>query len=352
MTSGARYERITVNGRPVDVTYIDDRKFFVDLDAMAQRVGARAEDLLLIWTSESNLRADLRWPAPNGDASETYSTLMKNVWVPGAINPSTWARLPQMSHAEQLPIIERAVYAPAHAKLGRMLRDTFETYLVNAAQGLLRADGNYNPATPMYVGSNYPDNWTMDNAPAGLKAMLAEGIPLTRDGRALLPRETYDFCKELVARGTLKGYVSLGDLQAFGKRVLSSVALGRGTFASAVENLNSSRSAQASAVQSPAAPSVDHPEECFFDLPLTGEAVVKGASFVSGELPHTSPYKPDFDSSMSTGAPVDTRIATPEGARAKMPKHAGGSSPGSLSWPVVGLGVATAIGVVIALNRK
>ena len=315
-----------------------DLTFYVALDAMAQRVGAKAEDLLLVWTSESDLRADLRWPPPDGDASQTFSTLMKNVMVPNVIDRATWARIPSMSHVQQLPIVERAVYAPAHAKLNRAFRDTFETYLVNAAPGMLRAVGAYNPRSPMYVGENYPDNWTMDNAPAGLNAALKEGIRLGPKSR-----DSYDFCKELVARGVLKGYVSLGDLQVFGKRILSSAALGQGTFATAIDLLNQARHAATPAASSETPSPETHEEETFFDLPLTGEAVVKGSP---------TPYKPDFDSSVSSGAPVDTRIATPEQAKAKMPSHAGGSSPNSLSWPVIGLGIATGVGIAVALSRK
>lgn len=325
-----------------------DPLFYVDLEAMAQRVGAKPEDLLLVWTSESDLRADLRWPPPSGDASQTFSTLMKNVMVPNVVDRATWARIPQMSHREQLPIVERAVYAPAHRTLGRMFRDTFETYLVNAAPGMLRADGNYNPRSPMYVGENYPDNWTMDNAPAGLNAALKEGIRL--GPRA---RDSYDFCKELVARGVLKGYVSLGDLQTFGKRILSSAALGGGTFSTAVSYLNNVRDHvshgqapsiepfDASSIQAPAAPQ-ETPHDDYW-LPDLTHAVVSGAP---------SAYKPDFDSSVSSGAPVDSRIATPEQAKKKMPSHAGGGSPGHIPWGVVALGGATAIGIAIAMSRK
>lgn len=327
-----------------------DPNFYVALDAMAQRVGAKAEDLLLVWTSESDLRADLRWPPPSGDASQTFSTLMKNVMVPNAIDAATWARIPGMSHVQQLPIVERCVYAPAHRTLNRMFRDTFETYLVNAAPGMLRPDGNYNPRSPMYVGENYPDNWTMDNAPAGLNAALKEGIRLGPKSR-----DSYDFCKELVARGVLKGYVSLGDLQTFGKRILSSAALGGGTFSTAVGYLNNVRAAishgAAPTIESqdypaPASP-VQAPSSEGYWFPDLEEklpqAAVKGA-------PGT--YAPDFDSSVSSGAPVDTRIATPEAAKKKMPTHAGGSSPNHISWPVVGLGIATGIGIAVALSRK
>lgn len=332
-----------------NVTYVKDPAFYVALDAMAQRCGAKAEDLLLIWTSESNLRADLRWPPPSGDASQTFSTMMKNVFVPNGIDAATWAKLPSMSHVQQLPFVERGVYGPAHRTLGRMFRDTFETYLVNAAPGMLRADGNYNPRSPMYVGENYPDNWTMDNAPAGLNAALKEGIKL--GPRA---RDSYDFCKELVARGVLKGYVSLGDLQTFGKRILSSAALGGGTFSTAVSYLNNVRDHvshgqapsiepfDASSVQVPAAPPAKSSDDGYW-LPDLTHSVVSGAP---------SSYHPDFDSSVSSGAPVDSRIATPEAARKKMPAKAGGSSPNHLPWPVVALGVATGVGVAVALSRK
>lgn len=213
-----------------------DPLFYVDLDAMANRVGAKAEDLLLVWTSESDLRADLRWPPPNGDASQTFSTLMKNVMVPGVIDEKTWARLPAMSHREQLPYVEKAVYAPAHRAIGgRSFRDTFETYLANAAPGVLRADGIYSPASVMYAGSNYPDNWPMDNAPAGVNAAIKDGVKITS------PRATYEYAKTLVDRGVLKGYVSLGDLQTFGKRVLGSAGTTGSTFKNALLYLQNVR---------------------------------------------------------------------------------------------------------------
>lgn len=305
-----------------------DALFYVDLDAMAQRVGARAEDLLLVWTSESDLRTDL------AGSSRTFSTLMHYV-ATGVMSEGEWDKLPSMTARQQLPYVEKAIWAPAHRVLGRAYRSTFETYLANAAPGLLRPDGTYNPDTVMYAGGNYPDNWPMDNAPAGVNQAIKDGVKISS------ARGTYEYAKSLVDRGVLKGYVSLGDLQVFGKRVLSSAASGSGTFNTAVTYLRNVRDNVARNL----APSVDAPPpESLTWTPASYTQITT--------TPAGSSYVPDFDSSFPSGAPRDDRVASPSKARAMAPKHAGGGAPKSIPWGVVGLGALTAAGIALAMNRK
>ena len=318
-----------------------DALFYVDLDAMAQRVGAKSEDLLFVWTSETGLDPTTGH-APVGDpcqvcgrpakahqqVSRTISTMMVYTAVP-AFGRDIWNRFPSMSAREQLPYIERLVYAPAHKAIGRSFRNTFEVYLANAAPGLLRSDGNYNPATVMYEGSNYPDNWPMDNMPAGANAAKADGVNLTS------PRGTYEYAKTLIDRGVLKGYVSLGDLANFGKRLLH----GGPVFDQAVSYLHNVRANVAAGL----APSVD--------APMSENLQWKPAAFAGGAGPGSSSgYAPDFDA-FPSGAPLDTRVATPSKARKDIPRSANVPSKG-LSLPAVAVGGGIAVGLAWLLTRR
>lgn len=299
-----------------------DPLFYVDLDAMAQRVGARSEDLLLVWASESDLRTDL-----SGN-SRTFSTLMHYIAVPGIMDEATWQKLPTMSARQQLPYVEKAVYAPAHRGLGRSFRNTFEVYLANAAPGMLRGGGDYNAESVMYSGTNYPDNWPMDNVPAGSLAAQKDGVRITS------PRETYEYAKDLVDRGVLKGYVSLGDLASFAKRLMGSANVTGSTFQTALAYLANVRGNVAAKL----APSVDPVPEGF----LTWQP----ASYTP-----SSGYSPDFDA-FSAGAPRDDRVASPTKAKTSMPKRAGGAAPKAISWPALGIGAAVAVGIAYFLRKN
>lgn len=298
-----------------------DPQFYVDLDAMAQRVGAKAEDLLLVWTSESNLD-----PTLHGNA-RSISTMLQPLVI-SAFGRDVWDRLPSMSATEQLPYIEKLVYAPAHKAIGRNFRTTFEVYLSNAAPALLRSDGNYNPQSVMYEGANYPDNWPMDNMPAGANAAKADGVALSS------PRGTYEYAKTLIDRGVLKGYVSLGDLANFGKRLLH----GGPTFDQAVSYLRNVRANVAAGD----APSVDPP--------LSGDMAWQPASFTGGAAPAMSGYAPDFDA-FPAGAPLDTRVASPAKARKDVPRSANVPSRG-VSLPALAVGGAIALGLGLWVSRR
>lgn len=297
-----------------------DPRFYVDADAMAQRVGARTEDLLLVWASESGLD-----PSISGIA-RTISTLIKST---AGVDDATWDELPKMSARAQLPLVERVVYAPAHRALGRNFKDSFEVYLANAASALLRSDGAYNPDTPMYVGSNYPDNWPMDNFPAPSKQAQADGVVIRS------PRGSYEYARSLVDRGILKGYVSLGDLAAFGRLRMNPSG---GVFKQALSYLRNVRANVAAGL----APSVD--------TPLSGDMAWAPASFSEGGS-EGSGYSPDWNA-FPSGAPVDTRVASPKTARAKTPRRVGSSGPLGLSWPAIGIGGGIAAGLAWLASRR
>jgi hypothetical protein len=305
-----------------------DPLFYVDLDAMAQRVGAKAEDLLLVWTSESDLNTNLTGFA------RTFSTLLHSSAVPGMMSEATWQQLPTMTARQQLPYVEK-IYAGAHKTLGREYRNTFEVYLTNAAPALLRPDGNYNPSTVMYEGSNYPDNWPMDNRDTWLPVAYRDHVNVTS------PRDSYDYAKTLVSRGILKGYVSLGDLQKFGERVLTAASGGQatsGTFHTALAYLDAVRKTTALGMPASivAPPGATEGAE--------GIEHAAGVSMAPG-------YQPNFDA-FPPGAPIDTRVASPEKARKDLPAKAGGvPSRGFSIWPVaVGGGIAALI--ALALSRR
>lgn len=295
-----------------------DPQFYVDLIKFGQRTGVRPEDALYIWTSETGLDNAMSLPG-----SRTFSALMHYIAVPNVMSEAIWQRMPSLSHREQLPYVESAVFTPAHRMIGgRPFNSTFEVYLANAAPGLLRTDGRYSDATPMYIGSNYPDNWTMDNFPA------ASG----KGGSSL--RGNYDVALSLIDQGVLKGYVSLGDLRNFAKRLTSSTS-SSDVFHQAVQKLNATRSA---------APHVAGFSNEFEFAGFTSSSppmrLPLPSSSSSNDPGSPTPqalrgYTPDFDSSFTANAPPDTRIATVAAARAATPKSASssGSSNGASFLP-------------------
>ncbi len=309
-----------------------DPQFYRDLDAFGQRNGVRPEDALYVWASESQLD-----PALSGDA-RTFSTLMKYVAVPRYMSQEVWDHLPSMTHREQLPYVEAAIFAPAKRIIGnRPFNSAFEVYLANAAQGLLRADGNYNDDTPMYVGRNYPDNWTMDNFPAGVPAFQAWYAEARGRGAPTNLRAAYSVADDLIKRGVLKGYVSLGDLRNFAKRMMT--PQNRRIAEEAIANLNAVRA---------------------------GRTITSGYFVGRAEpvLMHPSgTYTPDFDSPFKRSAPIDTRVATPQRAHASAPTAfevaskrillGDAETPPYLLVGIMAAGaVATVVAVMIAMERS
>lgn len=191
-----------------------DPTFYADLIEFGARVGVRPEDALFVWASETGLRTDL------SGSSRTFAALGKPLVVPAVMPETVWERLPLLSAREQLPYVEAAVFSPARKLIGgRTFHNAFEVYLASLAPGLLRLDGKYAAETPLYVGKNYPDNWTMDNFPDGIVAYQSwVRDAAARGERDLSLRSAYSVARELVARGVLKGFVSLGDLKNFATR--------------------------------------------------------------------------------------------------------------------------------------
>ncbi len=328
-----------------------DPLFYTDLEAFGQRTGVKPEDALFIWSSESGLDTTL-----SGN-SRTFSTLMHYIAVPHIMSEQVWQQLPSMTHREQLPWVEAGIFAPAHRMIGgRRFNSTFEVYLANAAPGLLRYDGLYSDATPMYVGSNYPDNWTMDNYPAGVAAYTAWINDARARGVKPSLRAAYPVAEDLVSKGALKGYVSLGDLKNFAKRLLSG---GASIANDAIRSLNNVRASVAAGRVA----SIEQP-------PVASALIASRGHFVGRTSPYTpptaslattpaqgAPYVPDFDSPFKTNAPLDTRVSTPEAARASRPSVAlvqaqnvasGITGPSFLTIAVV-IGGAVAVTAALAL---
>lgn len=281
-----------------------DSAFYADLLSFGQRVGVRPEDALFVWASETGLRTDL------GGGSRTFASLGKSSVVPAVMPESIWERLPLLSAREQLPYVEAAVFSPARKLIGgRSFRNAFEVYLASLAPGLLRSDGRYAAETPLYVGKNYPDNWTMDNFPEGVLAYqrwVHDGA--MRGERDLSLRAAYPVARDLAARGVLKGFVSLGDLRNFAKR--------------------------------------DHPAR---DAAI-GQALA-ALDAVRATPGAGAAYVPDLDSGL--GGLSDLRAPSPNEARTMMPTGARSWTLGlDAKWIfVAGLGFGI-LGVGIALQKR
>lgn len=258
-----------------------DSQFYTDLATYAQGWNMKPEDALWIWSSETGLD-----PSGSGSA-RTISTLMHDGVVPSLMTQAEWDSLPSLTARQQLPFIDR-YYSLIHSKylLNRPFKDTFEVYLANAAPGLLRVDGRYNPLSVMYGSPQTPGNavwlanWPMDNYPSGIAA--AAGMP-----------QTADTAKLLLSTGKLKGYITLGDLRSFGMRQANS--------AIANDAINKLHDALLNAKNSDA-------------QPLTGNFAWVPTSYQPAGSP--GGYTPDFSKSFSDpSAPVDTRVAPQPGTK-------------------------------------
>lgn len=257
-------------GAPTDST------FYLRLADLFSGFG-KPEDFLWIWSSETGLD-----PTLSGN-SRTISTLMHDGVVPSLLTQAEWDSLPQLSAADQLPFIQR-YYQQIHDKyLFRKFQDTFEVYLANAAPGLIRPDGKYNAATVMYGSPQTPANavwaanWPMDNYPRALQEAQSRGVKLS-----------IDFGKQLVSEGLLKGWISLGDLRAFGMRQ-ANAAIANDAITKYHDNLLQAKNQGNTTV------------------PATYLATVPN-SYVPAGAP--GGYAPDFSKSFSDPtAPVDTRVA-------------------------------------------
>jgi hypothetical protein len=183
-----------------------DTNFYIQLAKLFSGFG-KPEDFLWIWSSETGFDPSL------SGGYRTISTLGKGTVVPGIISQADWDKLPTLSATDQLPFIARYYKWIYDNFLGRPFQDTFEVYLANAGQALLRKDGRYNVGSVMYgsprdpAGSVWQANWPMDNYPTAVSEASARKVPLS-----------LDLGKTLVNEGKLKGWISLGDLKNFGMR--------------------------------------------------------------------------------------------------------------------------------------
>ena len=272
-----------------------DLGFYSDLIAVGARTGTKPEDALFAWSDASNLRTDLAGPA------RTFAALPEGLMVPSFASAKTWAEFPEMTAREQLPYVQAASLGPARKLAGGRDLDAFETYLATLAPALLRPDGRYCASTPLYAGSSYPENWTLDNFPAGLLAYRKWATEAASHGQDTSIRAAYSACcPDLIARSILKGYVSLGDLRSFAKRV----APGRDVvYSDALKNLDAVRAA--------------------LGLPLGAAAL-------------------DFDRSLIPGAKPDARVPSPEDAR--------GMAPTAFSSRTIALDARWALGLGLGLG--
>jgi len=246
-----------------------DPAFYQATQSLAQALGSKPEDLLWVWASETGYD-----PTLSGE-SRTISTLMHTGVVPSLLTEAEWQSLPTLTPAQQIPFIQRYYQKLVSSYLGgRAFQDTFEAYLGNAAPGLLRVDGKYNPKTVMYGDPNQPgsdvwaQNWPMDNYPVASQQAQARGAAIS-----------LDFGRQLLSEGLLKGWLTLGDLKAFMLR--PSV----GVFANpAIQNLHS----------------------------VQAGAGVANASYNPSSSSSTTgaAWTPNGDQSFSDpNAPIDTRVA-------------------------------------------
>lgn len=196
----------------IELTVPSDPAFYADLLKGQERTGVKPEDALFAWSDATNLKTDL------AGGARTFAALPKGFMVPFFASEEIWQRFPEMTAREQLPYVQTATFGPARKFVGGRELAAFETYLASFGPGLLRTDGCYCPMTVLFAGSCYPENWTLDNFPIALSAYQDWAADASRLGRDTSVQAAYPECLQLLSRGELKGFVTLGDLLSFAKR--------------------------------------------------------------------------------------------------------------------------------------
>ena len=147
-----------------------------------------------------------------------------------------------------------------------------------------------------------------------------------------------------MSQGAIKGFVSLGDLRQFAKRLSQPGSAARKPFDDAVKYLNNVRAN----VKAGLAPSIQEPPPGFLTWTPTSAT---GAPT----------YTPDLDSQFSSpGSHIDSRVASPSVARSVVPKTAHPASKGgsignsdNVKQLIAAGGIAgMVIGIVTALSHK
>ena len=250
---------------PHGLGMVTDPIFYDRVVRLAETTGACSEDWIFCWTEATLLEPGAAGPV------RTFAGLVETQTSGWTMPKTIWEILPSLPARDQIPYVEAAVLDPARRMLGREPSGAFEVCLAHAAPGLLRSDGVYASETPLHTGPDYPDHWPLDEFPAAWDLYRLQASQVT-------PRQLFASKRQDAQDRGVKGYVSLGDLRAFCKRV----------------------DAEREAVLAEA-------------LRLLGQARTRLA------LPDRGPYTPDLDSAFPLGALPEKRTLTPEEAREACP---------------------------------
>lgn len=208
-----------------------DPGFYTDLNAQSKPIGMTPQDLLVILASESGYNTGkinggpyiaTSGPLAGHDTTPRGLPGFTYVVVPTLMNAAQWDALPTMTQRQQLPFVMKQMQIWTQ-RLQRPFINAFEMYLSNANPASLIPGPNpqYNPSTPMWTGQAWWNNPNMDVGPGGDSA----GSYAIKHGEtAQLNSNTREYMTQLAAKGVIKGYASIGDLQRFASRMIGKQA--------------------------------------------------------------------------------------------------------------------------------
>jgi hypothetical protein len=195
--------------------------FFSALIPMAQRIGTKPEDLIVVFAGESGLNPAQGTPPAGSDnaGGKGLSAITRDVASVAGLTDDQWKAFHLLSAEQQLPYIE-TYFAKILASFGlKGYRNALELYLANAASTVF---GNYrtkgvSPTDVLYSGAGWRGNLGMDNYP-----ILANKYGNAIQAFRVANNVSYGVAQEAIAQkalaaGDLKGYVSYADFLNYAK---------------------------------------------------------------------------------------------------------------------------------------
>jgi len=211
----------------------EDPQFYLDLKAASERFGFDPKSALIVIASESNFKTGFHGDKPAISASGPYAghdTRPRGLIgftypfagsdpVKSVYSLEEWDAMPSMTQTQQLEIVSRFFDRVKVMTAGKPLRSIYDLYLAAAAPSLITWSGKYDMKSPLYQGDNWASNLGLDAGPP----FKPNGVPVGDTflsyayKRGDLPKlktqaDKLAYAKDLVQKGIIKGFVSMGDL--------------------------------------------------------------------------------------------------------------------------------------------
>lgn len=211
----------------------DDRQFYLDLKAASEAFEFDPKSALIVIASESNFRTGYHGDNPAVPTSGPYAGhdtrprgLIGFTYPFAGSDPvksiyslEEWDAMPSMTAREQMEFVSRFLQRVKVMTAGKPLRSIYDLYLAAAAPSLITWSGKYDMRSPLYQGSSWETNLGLDAGPP----FKPNGVPIGDTflsyaykngelGKVQTKADKIAYAKNLVEKGVIKGFVSMGDL--------------------------------------------------------------------------------------------------------------------------------------------